>query len=71
MKSVNIMESKFLSLLQYELFVSTNLYTQYYKQVNSIYNTITKQEEKARRKEEYRLNGFIKSKKNRKSHLLL
>lgn len=69
-RSVNVMESKFINLLEYDVYVNPHTYVEYYKKVTSIYANITKSDEKERRKAEYRKHGFMKSKKNRRSALL-
>lgn len=43
LKSINRMESEFLSLVSYNLFVSAEMYTQYYLAVREISNPIFKQ----------------------------
>jgi hypothetical protein len=44
LKSINRMESEFLSLVSYNLFVSAEMYTQYYLAVREISNPIFKQQ---------------------------
>lgn len=70
LRSLNIMEAKFIDLLEFNLHVPSKLYLVYYKKVSSFYHDISKQEEKQLRKAEYRKYGFVKSKKNRMSSLL-
>ena len=69
--SINWLESQFLTQIEFDLYVSTKSYKQYYKQVDELYHLVRKQEDRQRRKDEYRKFGFIKSKKSKKSTLLI
>ena len=61
LKSINAMESKFLSLMQFDLYVSPATYQKY---------TIQKSDSRMRKMQEYRKYGFIRTKKNLKSNLI-
>lgn len=68
--SINKMESLMLGLLEYDLFVSSTLYKQYFKQIAKLHDKIKKEERIIQKKDDYRRFGFVKSNKHRKSDLI-
>ena len=70
LQSINKMESILLGLLEYDLFVSSNLYKQYFKQVDTLYEKITKEEVKQYKKNQYRKYGTITKKHHRHKSML-
>jgi hypothetical protein len=66
-EQINRLESTAISLLNYKLFISANLYSQYYFEVRALYRKIKAQEEKERKKRHYLKYGVVNSRKsNRK-----
>jgi len=61
------METRFITLIDFNLFISTSYFTKYNKLVNKLYTKVYKFEEKKRKKDEYRKYGCIISKNNRKN----
>lgn len=60
---INDLESKALELLEYKLFISSHLYSQYYMEVRALYKKVRKEEQKNNMKKQYKRYGV----KNRKA----
>lgn len=61
-KDINRMESQAISLLEYKLFVSAHLYSQYYFEVRALYRKVRKEEERHKKKKEYLKYGVVQKK---------
>ena len=66
---INLMESRFIQLIDFDLFVSSDLYARYEKLMNNLYNKTHDFEEKQRKKSAYQKYGFISSRKHRRGLL--
>ena len=62
---INKIESIALNLLEYKLYLSSHLYSEYYLEVRALYRKVKKEEEKKKRKERYKKYGVAPRKVSR------
>ncbi len=56
---INTLESKAVGLLEYKLFISSHLYSQYYMEVRALYKKVKKEEERNYMKKQYKKYGVV------------
>lgn len=60
---LNLMETRFLTMIGFDFSLSSSLYTKYYNKVNKMYTSFSEFTRKEAKKAEYRKHGFISKKK--------